>query len=151
MSMEPWFNFSELSLFMFPFDKPCVFEADCEWRGFPRVCNPVQCLTAASLVCTIVCGWKKKKRKRAKKGGGRKETRSLCVERTQQERDFAITWACRRSKLGSSAQSCTLERLTLSTSVWTLGEPTDTHGFCPGDESRRQTGPWILMRRESAS
>lgn len=71
-------------------------------RWSHELCNPVRCFRAASKVCTIVYGWKKKEREQKKKEGEEKKLSPLCVERTQQESDFAITSACRWSKLGSS-------------------------------------------------
>lgn len=57
--------------------------------------QPVKC----ALLCTA---GKKKKESKKKKEGEEKKLSPLCVERTQQESEFAITSACRRSKLGSS-------------------------------------------------
>lgn len=147
-------SYKSRSLFLFPFDKLCIIEADCESAG---VCNPVQCLRAASQVCTIVCGWKKKKKEREQKKEGEEKKLGPFVWRGP-SRKAILQLLQLAGKASSVALSCTQLHAApsrpahcLHDRLDTLREPTATQGFCPDDESRRQTGPWILMRRESAS
>lgn len=126
-------------------------------------CNPVQCFGAASKVCTIVCGWRKKKKESKKRRGKKRNSVPLCVEDPAGKRFCNyFSLPAKQAWFLWSAHTCTLDCLTLLTvytstykservfmgCIWKRFESQQQRRVsAPDDESKRQTNPWILMRR----